>query len=126
MTRTETEKFTELLRMKQAEITGSLRGRDEIVIEKASDMIDEVQLMGERELAVRSLDRDSKMLRNIRLALGRAARGTYGVCLHCEEEILPRRLAAVPWAAYCIVCQEKIDRLEIEVDEHAELMAPAA
>ncbi len=126
MTRTETEKFITLLRSKQAEITGSLRGRDEIVIEKASDMIDEVQLMGERELAARSLDRDSKMLRQIRMALARVARGTYGVCMHCEEEILPRRLAAVPWAGYCIVCQEKIDKMEIEVDESTEMMAPAA
>jgi DnaK suppressor protein len=126
MTRTETEKFTSLLRSKQAELNGSMRNRDEIAIEKASDVIDQVQLMGERELAVRSLDRDSKMLRLIRLALSRIARGAFGVCLHCEEEITPRRLSAVPWAAYCIVCQEKIDRLEIEVDETSELIAPAA
>jgi DnaK suppressor protein len=126
MTRTETERFTDLLRAKQAELTGSMRNRDEIAVEKASDVIDQVQLMGERELAVRSLDRDSKMLRLIRLALSRIARGTFGVCLHCEEEITPRRLAAVPWAAYCIGCQEKIDRLEIEVDENVDLIAPAA
>jgi RNA polymerase-binding transcription factor DksA len=35
-------------------------------------------------------------------------------------------MAAVPWAAYCIRCQEKIDRLEIEVDENIEFLAPAA
>jgi DnaK suppressor protein len=126
MTATETERCTSLLQAKLAELTGSLRNRDEIAIEKASDVIDQVQLMGERELAVRSLDRDSKMLRLIRLALSRASRGSYGVCLHCEEDIMPRRLAAVPWAAYCIVCQEKIDRLEIEVDETSDLMTPAA
>ena len=126
MTSTETEKLTSLLRTRQAEILGSLRNRDEIVIEKAPDAIDEVQLMGERELAVRNLDRDSKMLRLIRMALNRTANGTYGECLHCEEEIQSKRLAAVPWAAYCIRCQEKIDRLEIEVDETEGLLAPAA
>jgi DnaK suppressor protein len=126
MTRVETEKLTTLLRTRQAELTGSLRNRDEIVIEKAPDAIDEVQQMGERELAVRNLDRDSKMLRLIRQALARVTNGTFGVCLHCEEDIMPKRMAAVPWAAYCIRCQEKIDRLEIEVDENIEFLAPAA
>jgi DnaK suppressor protein len=126
MTRPETERFTRLLHAKQEEIFGALRHRDEIVIEKASDALDEVQQMGERELAVRNLDRDSSLLRQIRRALDRAAHGAYGICLHCEEEIMPRRLAALPWAAYCIRCQEKIDRLEIEIDEHSHLLAPAA
>ena len=126
MTLAETEKLTTLLRTKQTELSRSLRNREEIVIEKASDAIDEVQLMGERELAVRNLDRDSSVLRQIHRALSRIANGTYGICLHCEEDILPKRMAAVPWAAFCIKCQEKIDRREIEVDETIELLAPAA
>ena len=28
----------------------------------------------------------------------------------CDEDIHPKRLAAVPWAALCIQCQEAIDR----------------
>jgi DnaK suppressor protein len=126
MTLTETEKLTRLLRTKQLELSRSLHKRDEIVIEKASDAFDEVQLMGERELAIRNLDRDSKALRQIHRALSRIANGTYGVCLRCEEDILPKRMAAVPWAAFCIKCQEKIDRREIEIDETVELLAPAA
>src|SRR5580700_4649166 len=126
MTRVETERLASLLRIKQKEVSGALRNRDEIVIEKASDALDEVQLMGERELAIRNLDRDSNALRQIRRALFRIANGTYGVCLHCEEDILPKRMAAVPWAAFCIRCQEKIDRSEIEIDETTELLAPAA
>ena len=103
----------------ETELSRSLRNRDEIVVEKASDALDEVQLMEERELAIRNLDRDSN-------ALLRIANGTYGICLHCEEDILPKRMTAVPWAAFCIQCQEKIDRREIEVDETVESLAPAA
>jgi DnaK suppressor protein len=117
--------MTNLLRAKQAELSGSVRNRDEIVIEKASDSIDEVQLMEEREFAIRNLDRDSAMLRQIRRALDRIADGTYGVCLHCEEDISPKRIAAVPWAGYCITCQEQIDRSEIEADEPLELTTAA-
>jgi DnaK suppressor protein len=126
MTSTETERLTSLLRAKQTELSRSLRYRDEIVIEKASDALDEVQLKEERELAIRNLDRDSNALRLIYRALLRIANGTYGICLHCEEDILPKRMAAVPWAAFCIRCQEKIDLREIEIDEAVELLAPAA
>jgi DnaK suppressor protein len=126
MTRSDTERFTNMLLAKQAELSGSQRCRDDIVIEKAPDALDEIQQMGERELAVRILDRDASLYRQIRRALDRMASGSYGVCLHCDEDIMPRRLAAVPWAAYCIRCQEKIDRSEIEVDENAHLLAPAA
>jgi len=126
MTKTDLEKFRNILETKQAELSGSLRNRDEIVIEKAPDALDEVQLAGERELAIRNLDRDSNMLRQIRRALARIADGSYGVCLHCDEDISPKRIAAVPWAAYCIKCQEQVDRHEIEVDDNADLFAPAA
>ena len=126
MTKVELERFKKILEAKQAELTGSLRNRDEIAIEKASDAIDEVQQAGERELAIRNLDRDSNMLRQIRRALARIADGSYGVCLHCEEDILPKRVNAVPWAAFCIKCQEQVDRHEIDVDESADLFANAA
>ncbi len=126
MTNTELTKFRNILGTKQAELTGSLRNRDEIVIEKAPDALDEVQLAGERELAIRNLDRDSNMLRQIRRALARIEDGSYGVCLHCDEDISPKRIAAVPWAAFCIKCQEQVDRHEIEVEDSADLFAPAA
>ena len=125
MTLAGTVRLTNLLQTKKTELSVSLRKRDEIVIEKVSDTLDEVQLMGERELAIRNLNRDSNMLRQIRRALSRIANGTYGVCLHCEEDILPKRMAAVPWAAFCIKCQEQIDRREID-EPIDELLAPAA
>src|SRR6202166_3589081 len=99
MTLAETERLTNILRAMQSDLSGWLRNRDEIVIEKASDALDEVQQKGERELALRNLDRDSDMLRQIRRALSRLAAGTYGICLHCEEDISPKRLAALPSAA---------------------------
>ena len=110
MTKSELEKFKTALEKKQAEISASLRNREDIAIEKTPDAIDEVQLAGERELAIRNLDRESNLLRNVRAALRRIEEGSFGVCLHCEEDISPKRLAAVPWTAFCIQCQEIADR----------------
>jgi DnaK suppressor protein len=51
---------------------------------------------------------DMKLLREISDALRRIDSGHYGVCLECEETISPKRLEAVPWARYCVTCQEQI------------------
>ena len=37
-------------------------------------------------------------------------------CLHCEEEIKPKRLDTVPWTKFCIRCQEAADRHEFETE----------
>jgi DnaK suppressor protein len=127
MSKTELEKYKATLEAKKAEIAASLRNRDEIAIEKTADAIDEVQLAGERELAIRNLDRESILLRNVRAALARIADGSFGTCLHCEEDISPKRLNAVPWAPFCIRCQEAADRHEFEAGESIEqLLADAA
>ena len=110
MTETELTKFKKLLKSKQTELEQIVRNRDGIAIEKSADAVDEVQNAAERDLAIRNLDRDSKLLRNVRSALRRIEEGSFGICVHCEEEISPGRLAAVPWASFCIRCQEDADR----------------
>ena len=117
MTKGELEKYRTALEAKKAEIVDALKNREDIAIEKAADAIDEVQLAGERELAIRNLDRESGLLRKVRAALGRIEDGSYGTCMHCEDEISPKRLKAVPWAPFCIRCQEAADRHEFEAGE---------
>src|ERR1039457_1146278 len=86
MNRTDLEKYKAMLEAKRAELSDGLRNREDIAIEKTPDALDEVQLAGERELAIRNLDRGSNLLHNVRGALARVADGSYGICLHCEEE----------------------------------------
>ena len=117
MTKTELNKYKEILETKQAELAKVLRNRDGITIEKSPDALDEVQNAAERELAIRNLDRESQLLRSVRAALARIRDGNFGVCLHCEEDISPKRLNAVPWAGYCIQCQEIADRHQDEGTE---------
>ena len=55
---------------------------------------------------------DYMQLRQIQEALDRLQLGDYGICLSCEEAIPAKRLQALPWAKYCVRCQERIgDRL---------------
>ena len=117
MTKTELNKFKNTLEAKQSELIHFVSNREGIAIEKSPDALDEVQHAAERELAIRNLDRESNLLRNVRGALRRIQEGTYGTCMHCEEDISPKRLAAVPWTAYCIQCQELADRNQSSGDE---------
>jgi DnaK suppressor protein len=41
-------------------------------------------------------------------ALDRIRSGDYGICLACEEPIPAKRLHALPWARYCVSCQEEV------------------
>src|SRR6185312_4447754 len=110
MTKQELSKFKKILEARQEELERVVRNRDAITIEKSADALDEVQHAAERELAIRNLDRESQMLRNVRAALRRIDDGSFGTCAHCEEDISPKRLNAVPWTSLCIQCQEQADR----------------
>ena len=57
MSRSEVERYRTMLEAKRTEISFGLRSREDIVIEKAADTLDQVQFAGERELSIRNLDR---------------------------------------------------------------------
>jgi len=110
MTKNELNAFRRILENKQAELALGNRNREALAIETSPDELDRIQHSQERELAIGALDRNSTLLRQVREALSRIHAGTFGVCATCEEDINPRRLAAVPWASACVVCQEAADR----------------
>jgi DnaK suppressor protein len=60
-------------------------------------------------MASRSLSRNASLVRDLRAALNRVAKDTYGVCVDCEEPIAPKRLAAVPWTSRCLSCQNDLE-----------------
>jgi DnaK suppressor protein len=83
--------------------------RDEIAIENVADALDQVQQGEERDLAIRRIESAFSRIQSIRMALDRIHAGEYGTCLRCEGEISAKRLQAIPWAGYCIRCQEAVD-----------------
>lgn len=49
---------------------------------------------------------DISLLRQIKDALLRIEEQTYGICQDCQTPISTKRLEAVPWAMYCVRCQD--------------------
>jgi RNA polymerase-binding transcription factor len=110
MTKTEMNRFRAILTAQVAELERLVRRRDGITVERSADQLEEIQAASQRALAVCGLDRDFNQLRNARAALRRIEEGNFGTCQECDEDIRPKRLAAVPWALFCIRCQEAMDR----------------
>jgi len=119
MTKTEMNRFRAALTTRVAELERVSRNRDGITIERSADQLDEIQAASQRALAVCNLDREFNLLRDARAALRRIQEGTFGTCQECDEDIHPKRLAAVPWATFCIRCQEAAD------SNHEEMRAPS-
>ena len=103
-----TKTYKALLLKKRDELLASIRSEPEALSTR-------IQTADDVEFAARAVDQDltaftadlrSRMLREIEIALKRVAGGTYGICEGCGEEISPNRLKAIPWARYCLPCQE--------------------
>jgi DnaK suppressor protein len=101
--------FRQKLEAKRDELLGRTSDREAILIENAAEEFDRLQQQLNREVAIRNLDRESTLLKQVHGALARIDDDSYGICLRCDEAIPERRLNAVPWAAYCVPCQEIID-----------------
>lgn len=110
MTKTELTVSRKTLENRQAELTSGIRNRKTLAIETSPDELDRIHHASERDYAMNNLELNSDRLRDVGTALLRMNAGTFGTCAGWEEDISPKRLAAIPWASYCIVCQEAADR----------------
>jgi DnaK suppressor protein len=110
MTKTELNAFRRALGNREAELGDRNGKREAFAIETSPDELDRIQHASDRDYALSNLERNSNRLREVRSALRRIDADTFGICIGCEENINPNRLAAVPWASLCIVCQEAADR----------------
>ena len=99
----------QILESKLLELTNPAGWRDSIAVRASADPADTTQQIAEREMASRGLSRNASLIRELRAALHRVADRSYGLCIDCEEPIAARRLAAVPWAARCLSCQENAE-----------------
>lgn len=70
-----------------------------------------------KELLISMSDNDRRLLVMIDEALKRIEAGEYGECINCGEPVQEKRLEAVPWARYCLRCQDLQERGLLNEDE---------
>jgi DnaK suppressor protein len=96
------DKAQELRRRMSAEKAAAIVSR----LEDPSDSGDLSQQSHEEWLFLNRNNLEKTLLREVEEALVRVKEGTYGVCQECEEPISSKRLQALPWAKFCVRCQE--------------------
>ena len=111
-----------------AEIKEKLIAERELLIEKlkGNDLsVDASETPDPVDLAVRNYSKnvmlavsenERRQLLLINEALERIADDEYGTCQNCEKAINPKRLNAVPWARYCLSCQELLEQGLLDED----------
>jgi DnaK suppressor protein len=106
--------FKEILLMRKAELEKILFN----ITTEIND-INKCEIKDEGDYAAASMDsgrdyqiylQQKKELEEIEEALKRIDEGTYGYCEMCDEPIGEERLKIKPYAKYCIICREIIEK----------------
>ena len=110
------EEYQKLIRS----INRNRLAEEEIKLENTEDEGDLATISHDRDLLYNLQEGGFARLRFIQEALKALARGQYGECVRCGNDINEKRLEAVPWATMCIRCQE-----ETETEHTSSHMVPA-
>jgi DnaK suppressor protein len=82
--------------------------------DSAQDIADRAASSYTKEFLFSQSNNDRQLLAMVETALQRIREGEFGECVSCGNEINAKRLEAVPWTRYCIECQEKLEKGQLE------------
>ncbi|MEO8042485.1 MAG: TraR/DksA family transcriptional regulator, partial [Acidobacteriota bacterium] len=104
-------KIKERLLNERAQLAEKLKGND-LSIDDAEtpDPVDLAVRNYSKNVMLAVSENESKQLALVDEALLRVEDEEYGFCQNCEKSINQKRLAAIPWARYCLDCQELVEK----------------
>ena len=103
----------ELVRLREeilAGIDGNIKTERNASDREVGDFYDDVDIEKDRQMVYMLGERERAKLNAIEAALEKIKNGTYGLCEECGAEINKKRLKILPFARYCIACQEEIEK----------------
>jgi len=72
---------------------------------------DQAQISHDEFISIHLNSLDYEQFRLVQQALDRLKAGDYGTCRGCGRPISEKRLLIVPWAQYCVPCQELLSSM---------------
>ena len=117
MKKSETSKFRQLLLEKRESLLSDLESLESQAFKtsgqdaSANHMADFGSDNYEQEFTFGLIENDEVVMRQITAAFKRIDAGHFGLCQGCGQRIPVPRLEVLPWAAYCVPCQEQNERL---------------
>lgn len=117
MTKTQSKEVKNKLLAEREHVLTKLNGNDlSIDDSETPDPVDLAVRNYSKNVQLALSENESRQLELIDEALERLEDEEYGVCQNCETEIQPKRLAAIPWARYCLDCQQLREQGLLEED----------
>jgi RNA polymerase-binding transcription factor DksA len=98
---------TVLARLTSGRLDGQVHTVGFFAESPASESAAELARFCGRNLSANRSDWTGFLIREVSEALERIDKGSYGLCLQCGQPIAARRLAALPWVAFCTTCGEE-------------------
>ncbi len=114
MIKKQAEQYKKKLFEKRKELTKAFAKNREYGRESdvggSQDLADKASSSYAKEVQYSLSNTERRILEEIAGAIDRMEEGEYGTCMDCEDRITKKRLDAVPWARYCVPCQERIEQ----------------
>jgi DnaK suppressor protein len=111
MSNSKIEKVKENLLVERDLLFSKLNGNDLSVDDSETpDPVDLAVQNYSKNVMLAVSENDSRQLQMIDEALQRIEDEEYGTCQNCNNAIQPKRLQAIPWARYCLNCQELVEK----------------
>jgi len=111
MTKTQLKDIKQKLLAERDLLVEKLKGNDlSIDDSETPDPVDLAVRNYSKNVMLAVSENESKQLTQIDEALLRIEDDEYGSCQNCEKAINPKRLAAIPWARYCLDCQSLLEQ----------------
>ena len=106
-------KREEFVKEAKSEISKYIRGETRQLVDTALDNGDWSVVDLSEDISLRQLSIHRETLLKIDEALRKIDEGTYGKCEDCGEDISMERLKVLPFAIYCVDCQEKREQIQV-------------
>jgi len=101
--------FKQLLETRIGELNAMLASADRETRTGAArhaDPADQAAAEYERQALLHKSNTAREMVRALNQGLERLRQGNFGECAGCGGDIEGKRLEVIPWARYCVTCQE--------------------
>jgi DnaK suppressor protein len=106
------QRRADLLKEIKNEISKYIKGETRQLVDTALDDGDWSVVDLSEDISLRHLSAHRETLLKIDESLRKLNEGTYGLCEDCGDAISEERLKILPFAIYCIDCQERREKLE--------------
>ena len=115
MDKKQVEKYRKKLLEKRNELVAEFKKnvnyqKESAADEGTQDLADKATMAYNKEFIFSLTDSERDLVQLIHESLSRLDEGEFGFCTACSNEIKNTRLEAIPWAKYCLNCQELLEQ----------------